>query len=119
MRKNIWIFNRYATDQFINQSGRHYWFAEHLQKRGYNPVVFCANTIHNSNNAIHISKNKYSVKTNNSIPFVFVKTNRYIGNGINRIRNIINFYRNLLSIGKKYAKRYGKPDVIVASSVHP
>ena len=29
------------------------------------------------------------------------------------------FSRNLIKTGKEYAKRYGKPDVILASSVHP
>ena len=29
------------------------------------------------------------------------------------------FYLNLLSVAKQYAKTNGKPDVIIASSVHP
>lgn len=119
MRKNIWLMNHYATSQFMSKSGRHYWFAQHLQKHHYNPVVFCANTIHNSDDKIDIPKKKHTIKQSDSIPFVFVKTNPYEGNGLSRIRNMINFYRNLFPVAKSYAKQYGKPDVIVASSVHP
>lgn len=119
MTKNIWLLNHYATNQFLNKSGRHFWFAEHLKKRNYNPTVFCANTIHNSEEIIHIPGQKHLIKTTDSIPFIFVKTNRYKGNGFSRIRNMINFYRNIISVGKTHAKYYGKPNIILASSVHP
>lgn len=119
MRRNIWIINHYAIDQFMNKSGRHYWFAQHLKECGYNPTVFCANTVHNTDNAIHVNGKSHRAITEDDIPFVFVKTNAYDGNGPNRIRNMINFYKNTLSVAKKHEKKYGKPDVILASSVHP
>src|SRR5690625_497835 len=119
MTKNIWLLNHYATNQFLNKSGRHFWFAKYLKKHQYNPTVFCANTIHNSNDVIHIPSHKHRIKNVDSLPFVFVKTNRYEGNDIHRVRNMINFYKNMRSVGKKHAKYYGKPDVIIASSVHP
>lgn len=119
MRKNIWIINHYATDQFVNKSGRHYWFAQHLKARGYAPVVFCANTVHNTDDVIHVRSKYHLTESVDSIPFVFVKTNAYAGNGPNRFRNMINFYRNVFPAAKRYMKKHGKPDVIFASSVHP
>lgn len=119
MQKNIWIMNHYATNQFTSKNGRHYWFAEHLQHHGYNPTVFCANTLHNSDDIINTNGKKYIVNTDDKIPFVFVKTNRYEGNGLSRIKNMINFYRNIFPSAKSYAKQFGKPDIILASSVHP
>lgn len=119
MRKNIWIWNHYATDMYKNEGGRHYWFAENLLKRGYEPTIFCASTNHFSNESISTNGEKYIADLNNKIPFVFINTPDYKGNGKKRIFNMVAFYRNLFSVAKDYARKYGKPDIILASSVHP
>lgn len=119
MKQNVWIWNHYATNTFKEQAGRHYWFAENLLKQGYNPTIFCASTIHNSNKVIDTENNKYIIKNSNNIPYVFVKTNEYNDNGKQRVLNMYNFYRNLFYVSKEYAIKYGKPDIIYASSVHP
>lgn len=118
-KKKVWIFNHYATNMFFNQGGRHYWFAENLIKNGYEPTVFAANIRHNTDDIIDVGKKKYSIKTLNDIPFVFVKTSKSIGNGIDRVMNMSKFYFNLFPTVKEYIKLYGKPDIIIASSVHP
>lgn len=119
MRQNVWIWNHYATNMFFDQAGRHYWFAENLIKKGYKPTIFCANTRHNTDDVIDVENGKYSENVKNNIPFVFVKTPEYKGNGKSRILNMVSFYKNLFPIAKEYANKYGKPDVILASSVHP
>jgi len=119
MKKNIWIWNHYATNMLKDQAGRHYWFAENLIKSEYKPTIFCASTIHNSNEFIDTKGEKYITDSINDIPFVFVNTPKYKGNGKKRIFNMILFYRNLFSIAIDFAKLNGKPDVIIASSVHP
>lgn len=119
MVKNIWIWNHYATDMYKNEGGRHYWFAENLIKRGYETTVFCANTFHNKEECIDTKGEKCTTDTINNIPFVFVKTTPALGNGIARVKNMVLFYKNILSVGKKYIKNNNKPDVIIASSVHP
>ncbi|MDY0404723.1 glycosyltransferase family 4 protein [Virgibacillus sp. 179-BFC.A HS] len=119
MKKKIWIMNHYATDSFYNKGGRHYWFAENLIKKGYDPVIFCASTRHNSNDTIQINNGKYAMKDSDGIPFVFVKTTPYEDNGFSRIKNMVGFYKNMFPVAKEYVKTNGKPDVILASSVHP
>lgn len=119
MKKNIWIWNHYATGMFNNRGGRHYWFAENLIKKGYKPTIFCANTYHNSPSIIEVGNKKYAADVADGIPFVFVKTSPYSGNGIKRIKNMVGFYKNLFSVSKEYSRIYGKPNVILASSVHP
>jgi glycosyltransferase involved in cell wall biosynthesis len=111
--------NHYATNMFFDKGGRHYWFAENLLENGYEPTIFCANTRHNSGNIIAIPKGKYLRMTTENIPFVFVKTINYRGNGIQRINNMLMFAWNLFSLAKEYSRNFGKPDVILASSVHP
>lgn len=119
MRKNVWIWNHYATNMFFDQAGRHYWFAENLIKEEYKPTIFCASTNHFSNNHIDTNEKQYSTDSVNNIPFVFVNTPQYKENGKKRIINMISFYKGLFKTANEYAELGGKPDVILASSVHP
>lgn len=116
---NIWLWNHYATDMYQNHGGRHYWFAENLNNNGYNATVFCANTYHNKSEKIDTGDKKYVTDKIDGILFVFVKTIPALGNGFARIMNMVIFYINLLSVAKQYAIKYCKPDIILASSVHP
>jgi glycosyltransferase involved in cell wall biosynthesis len=104
---------------YKNRGGRHYWFAKRLIKQGYDATVFCANTFHNKDEFIDTGDKKYTTDILDNIPFVFVKTTTALGNGIDRVKNMGLFYFNLFSVVKEYVKLYGKPDVIIASSVHP
>lgn len=119
MKKNIWIWNHYATNMIEDKAGRHYWLAENLMAGGYNPTIFCASTLHNSDEYIDTEGNIFIKKKSENIPFVIVKTPQYSGNGKKRIVNMLSFYKNLFPAAKKYANENGKPDVILASSVHP
>jgi len=116
---NIWIMNHYATSMYYDRAGRHYWFAEKLNQRGYKTTVFCATTLLNSDKQIDTKGKFLSVKRAGTISFVFVKTDLCSGNGIGRIKNMMLFYKNLFPAAKAYECKYGKPDVIIASSVHP
>lgn len=119
MKKNLWIWNHYATNMYKDRAGRHYWFAENLVRNGYNPTIFCASTNHFSDENIDTKGKKYITDLQDGISFVFVNTPNYKGNGKKRIYNMISFYRKLFPVAKEYAKLNGKPDVILASSVHP
>lgn len=119
MKQNVWIWNHYATNMFFDKAGRHYWFAENLIREGYKPTIFCASTNHFSNNHIDTKGERYSTDSVNNIPFVFIDTPEYKGNGKKRVNNMISFYRGLFEVAKEYEKSNEKPDVIIASSVHP
>lgn len=118
MKKNVWIFNHYATDMYKNHGGRHYYFAKYLLKKGYNVKIFCSNTYHNKKDYIKIEKGFYQENICDNIPFIFVKTISSTGNGIKRILNMVLFYFNIFKVSKEILKK-SKPDVIIASSVHP
>lgn len=118
--KTIWIMNHYATGMFFNEAGRHYWFAKELKSRGYEPVIFCCNTRHNAEGAYFEDDGLYGVhEASIGVPFVVISSTEYMGNGTDRMRNMAVFARNLVKVGRKYAEENGKPDVILASSVHP
>lgn len=115
----IWLVNHYATNQFTAKAGRHYWFARELRRRGYDATVFCATTFLDNEKEIDTGGKDLIVKRTEGVPFVFVKTCVSVGNGIKRVKNMVLFYRNLFPAAKAYAKKYGRPDIILASSVHP
>jgi glycosyltransferase involved in cell wall biosynthesis len=103
---------------FFDRGGRHYYFAKYLAQDGYSPVVFCANTIHNKTETVDIGKSLYKEDAVDGIPFLFVKTSPYKGNGFSRIKNMLFFARNVMRTARILSKKE-RPDVIIASSVHP
>lgn len=121
MRKQIWIWNHYAGRMFFAKGGRHYWFAKYLSKLGYKVTVFCASSLHDSEKNVIDGETLYIEKEDPeyNIRFIFVKTRNYSGNGLDRVFNMIDFYKNILKVASKYIKREGRVDAILASSVHP
>lgn len=116
---NIWFLNHYATQMYKDSGGRHYYFAKELIKRGFMTTIFCASTFHNSREKIDIEKDRYVVKNRDKILFVFVKVHSSLKNNISRVFNMMEFYFNVKHVGIRYGKQNQKPDVILASSVHP
>ena len=115
----VWLMNHYASNMYRDKAGRHYWFAQQLIERGYDVTVFCSTTLVSGEELLSTGSEKLAVKETDGIPFVFVNTIPAQGNGIKRVENMGLFYKNLFPSTKTYAKKHGKPDVIVASSVHP
>lgn len=118
MKKRIWIINHYATRMFFEQGGRHLWMAVELKKQGYEPIVLCADRVHNSSEVVPVN-GSYAVKQYHGIPFLFFKTRSYENNGAARIANMWDFYHELMKHYYEVIRKIWKPDVILASSVHP
>lgn len=114
-KKVIWIFNHYASTMYVQEGGRHYSLGKELVRYGYEVKVFCASTLHNSFEAIAMGGSRFKEESKEGIDFVFVKTRPYQGNGRQRILNMLDFYRGVLSC----ADSFDRPDVIIGSSVHP
>lgn len=118
MRK-FWILNHYATTPRTGPMLRHYYFAECLKEKGLETTVFAANELHQTGGCVDTLGKPYLRTEEEGVPFVFVRTSRYQGNGISRVKNMLSFFFGLLRICGGYAKKYGKPDVIMGSSAHP
>ena len=116
MKKNVWIFNHYAGPPSLTGALRHYMFSKYLQRAGYNVKVFAASAVHNTDrNLIPPNGPRWIEDDSEGVPFVFLKTRSYEGNGVGRVLNMIDYYRGLF----KMIKTFDKPDIILASSVHP
>lgn len=119
MKKKIWIWNHYATNMYFDKAGRHYSLSKYLLRQGYDPTIFCASTNHFSGEEIDLIRQSYRIENTEGIKFIFLKTAAYSSNGISRVINVVNFFTGLLKEYKKIASETGKPDLILASSVHP
>lgn len=118
MMKTVWIWNHYASRLLVEPSGRHYYFAKYLKKAGYNPIIFCASTVHSSQEVLDVDK-VYSKRVIDGISVIVVKTRSYTGNGRKRILNMVDYYRNVQKAAKEIAVLDGLPSIVYASSVHP
>ena len=117
--RRFWIFNHYATTPKTGPMLRHYCFAECLQEKAIETTVFAANELHQTGDAVDTHGKPYIRIEEEGVPFVFVRTSKYQGNGISRVKNMLSFFFGLLRISGSYARKYGKPDVIMGSSAHP
>lgn len=116
----IWIFNHYATNQYVDGTGRHHALAKYLIRKGHEVKIFCADTIHNSNEIIETEDKLFKqAEGMDKVQYIFVKTCPYFGNGKSRIKNMILFWRRLPKVVSEFIDKEGKPDVFIASSVHP
>lgn len=122
MSKTVWLINHYASHMLFDKGGRHYFFAKYLHRAGFDPVVFCANIMNNRTEERCIeTEDLWAIKEAEDIctPFIYVKARKYKGNGKLRVLNMLDFYINVKKAAKQYAEKNGKPDIIIASSVHP
>ncbi len=120
MKTNIWIMNHYAIEMLENRGGRHYWMAEVLKRDGYQPIVFGCNERHNGRGGYYPMNSQWQEQfPPTGVKYILIRSTKYNKNGIGRIINMVVFAFNLVLVSKKYSRKYGKPDIIYASSVHP
>lgn len=118
----IWLINHYASDMLFDKGGRHYWIAKFLKKAGHDPIIIGSNAKHCAQGGLFFDDEELwhtLLAEEIDVPFVYIKSRPYVGNGKGRILNMVDFYRNTLKAANELAARFGKPDVIFASSVHP
>lgn len=118
MKKNVWILHHYATPACMSGLTRPYSFGMKMNEKGYNVRVFSSAFLHYSEENLIADRKLYIEDEFDNVPFVFVRTTPYKGNGISRVKNLISFYFNLQRAVKACVKKYGKPDVIYFSSPH-
>ncbi len=114
--KSVWIFYHYAAPPEYSGGLRHHNLAKFLIKQGYEATVFVASTIHNTDvNLLRDSQESFIEKTMDGVPYIFIKSRDYKGNGKSRILNMFDYTRGL----KKITKKMTPPDIILAASPHP
>lgn len=113
----IWLINHYVVTPEHPGGTRHYDIGRTLVAMGHD-VTLVAAGFHYAmfeETRTYPHGSDYLVEETDGIRFVWVKTRPYQGNGIGRVRNMLEFTWKLRALPELGLP---KPDVIVGSSVH-
>lgn len=114
---NILLINHYAGSDYHGMEFRPFYMAREWKKKGHNVTILGADFSHLRKNNPVIDKD-FQEEVIDGITYVWVKTPKYSGNGVGRIKNISTFMWKLRMNYKMVADKY-KPDAVIASSTYP
>ncbi|MCY1210659.1 PEP-CTERM/exosortase A-associated glycosyltransferase [compost metagenome] len=115
--KHVWILNHYAQEPSSSGGTRHFHLAQHLAASGW-----CATLIAANENGLGDPRPVPEGETARldrvqDVPFLWVRTPPYSGNGGGRMLNMLAYSWRALQ--RRTTRDLTRPDVVVGSSVHP
>lgn len=115
--KHVWILNHYAQEPGGPGGTRHFSLARHLPAHGWKATLIAASTEHMTGRQRLDAGEQKRLETFDGVPFLWLRTATYAGNGADRVRNMLGYTRAVLE--RNALSSLDPPDVIVGSSVHP
>ncbi|MGB3837204.1 glycosyltransferase family 4 protein [Castellaniella sp.] len=115
--KQVWILNHYAKDPGGAGGTRHFHLAEHLQAYGWQASIIAASVDHASGLQRLAADETQRLETLQGVPFLWIQTPAYSGNGGARVRNMLAYTWAVLR--RHTTAKLPRPDVVIGSSVHP
>ena len=113
--KKIWILNHHSG----LKGDRHYELAKEMAETGLEVVIFLSSFDHVSK-VYRYDKEVVIQRIQDGVTYVWLHTSpAYHGNGAARILNMMDYSRLMRKYKKKFYERFGKPDTVIGSSVHP
>jgi glycosyltransferase involved in cell wall biosynthesis len=107
----IWIINHYAGSRLHGMEYRPYYLAQQFRRMGLRPIIICA--------AFHHLLTKLPEERTaevDGVPYTWIKTCWYKGNGVRRLLNMVEFSARLVP---RNLRELPRPEVVIASSPHP
>ena len=114
---NILVVNHYVGKPVDGMGNRHYMLAKELIRRGHDVTIISSSFAHGTRTEAHLSEGeKWKREVEEDVPFVWVRTPPYTGNGPDRAWNMLCFGLRI----NRWAERFEleRPDVVVGSSPH-
>lgn len=115
--KHVWILNHYAQEPGGAGGTRHYSLSKHLTKHGWRATVIAASVELNTGRQRLDSSESKRFDLFDGVPFLWIRTPQYQGNGFGRIQNMLTYSVRVLM--SSVTRGLDRPDVIIGSSVHP
>ncbi len=113
--KKIWILNHHSG----LEGDRHYELAGEMAASGMEVVVFMSSFDHQTEEYIY-DKPATIRRLKKGLSYVWLHTApAYHGNGAARILNMIDYCRLMKKYEQKFYEKFGAPDAVIGSSVHP
>lgn len=115
--KTVWILNHYAVPPGTSGGTRHFCLATNLPPYGWRACIIASSVEHLSGKQRLVSGELCRLEKFQDIPFLWLRTAEYIGNGGGRMRNMLEYaWRAWL---RTNTRKLPRPDAIIGSSVHP
>lgn len=115
--KHVWILNHYAQEPGGAGGTRHFSLARHLSSHGWKATIIAASTDHSTGLQRLNAGETQRLQSYDGVPFLWLKTRGYSGNGMDRVGNMFDYTRAVLKRSNLSALE--APDAIIGSSVHP
>lgn len=115
--KHLWMLNHYAQTPDTGSSTRHFNLAKALPGADWRASVIASGTLHNSDRRLVDDGATHCLSVHDGVPFLWLRTSRYRGNGADRMKNMLDFTRRALDPAT--TAHLERPDAIIGSSVHP
>lgn len=115
--KRVWVFNHFASTPSTNTGAgeRHFYLAEEFKKHGWQTTVFSASFNHLFLNQPERTFPCQVEKFQNGLAFVWIWVSKYDPkSGVGRLINWLSFVLVLFLTPKR---KFGKPDIIIVSSM--
>ena len=114
---NILYINHYAGAPKYGMEFRPYYLSKEWVKKGHNVVIVASAYSHVRSKNPDV-KRGVNLEIIDNIIYIWFKTLKYKGNGLNRVLNMLNFVFLLFRYSNQLIKKYN-PDIIIASSTYP
>lgn len=115
--KRVWILNHYAQEPGGAGGTRHFHLAQHLARHNWQVNVIAASVELNSGRQRLEPQETVRHEQFAGVPFLWVRTPEYKGNGRGRMLNMLSYSMRVLM--RKTTRDLPPPDVVIGSSVHP
>jgi glycosyltransferase involved in cell wall biosynthesis len=115
--KHVWILNHYAAEPEGAGGTRHYTLADGLRRHGWQAHLIAASVEHQSGRQRLELGERIRRELHGAVPFLWLRTSPYRGNGLGRVRNMLEYTWRVLA--RQVARQLPRPDLVVGSSVHP
>jgi len=111
----LWYVHPYAGGPGVGRYSRPYELGHAWQQAGARVVVITADFHH-----LQDTPGQYRGACDiEGVPYEFLRTPAYQGNGVGRLLNMAALAAQLLRQRGALQRRYGKPDMVIGSSPHP
>lgn len=109
--KKVLIICHYAQEPPYNTMLRYHYWGKELIKRGYKVVIVAASTVHNTDIDVidEIGESKHICE---GIKYRYIRTPKYTGNGVERIKNMLTFCFGIKKVHTLH------PDVIITCGAY-
>lgn len=114
---NILLIDHYAGSPSYGMEFRPYYMAREWLRLGHRVAVVAADFSHLRARNPRVERD-FSEQPADGVPYLWVKTPRYHGNGPGRAANMAAFCGKLWHASGRLAREY-RPDAVIASSTYP